>query len=78
MLVSVIIPVYNEEKVIGECLVSLKSQTLKDFEVIVVDDGSTDNTLEILEKFDVKVLKQSMKDQLWLEILERKKQKGRF
>lgn len=42
--VSVIIPTYNEEDSIGRCLKSLASQTYKDFEVIVVDDGSTDTT----------------------------------
>lgn len=42
--VSVIIPTYNEESVIIECLTSLSKQTNKDFEVIVVDDGSTDTT----------------------------------
>ncbi|MEK7497632.1 MAG: glycosyltransferase family 2 protein [Patescibacteria group bacterium] len=45
MKVSVIIPTYNEEKVIGECLKSLLGQSLADFEVIVVDDGSTDTTM---------------------------------
>lgn len=44
MKVSVIVPTYNEEKVIGECLESLQKQTYKDLEVIVVDDGSRDNS----------------------------------
>ena len=44
MKVSVIIPTYNEEKVIGDCLKSLSEQTYKDLEIIVVDDGSTDNS----------------------------------
>lgn len=50
MKVSVIIPTYNEEKDILECLESLDKQSFKDFEVIVVDDGSTDNTSEKLKK----------------------------
>jgi len=46
MKASVIIPVYNEERVIRECLISLSAQTFKDFEIIVVDDGSTDKTYQ--------------------------------
>ena len=48
--VSVIIPMYNTEKYIGECLQSLLKQTLKNFEVIVVDDCSTDKSLKVAEK----------------------------
>jgi len=44
MKVSVIIPTYNEEDVISKCLESLNKQTYTDFEVIVVDDGSSDGT----------------------------------
>lgn len=46
--VSVIVPVYNVEKYLGKCIDSLLSQTLKDMEFIFVNDGSTDNSLEIL------------------------------
>jgi glycosyltransferase involved in cell wall biosynthesis len=48
---SVLIPCYNAEMTIEECLQSLKAQTLADFEVILVDDGSTDNTGKILQKW---------------------------
>ena len=48
--VSVIIPMYNVEKYIGECLTSLLNQTLKNIEVIVVDDCSTDNSMAIVNK----------------------------
>lgn len=48
--VSVIIPVYNVEKYLEKCLNSLQKQTLKDIEFICVDDGSTDNSLKILQK----------------------------
>ncbi len=47
--VSVIIPVYNVEKYLRECLDSVVNQTLKDIEIICVDDGSTDSSLEILK-----------------------------
>lgn len=50
--ISVIIPAYNVEEYLEECLDSLLSQTLKDFEVIVVNDGSTDNTKHLLERYE--------------------------
>src|SRR3989344_1367122 len=53
MKVTVIIPTYNEEDVIGDCLESLSKQTYHDFEIIVVDDGSTDKTIEVLQKFQI-------------------------
>lgn len=53
MKVSIIIPVFNEEKVIEVCLKSLLSQTYKDIEIIVIDDGSSDNTLNVITKFPV-------------------------
>ncbi len=49
--VSVVIPMYNSEKYIGECLQSIAEQSFKDFEVIVVDDCSTDKSCEVVEKF---------------------------
>lgn len=49
--ISVIIPAYNVEKYIIECLDSIKGQTYQDIEIIVVDDGSTDNTFEIVKKY---------------------------
>lgn len=49
-IVSVIIPMYNAEKYIEECLQSLLNQTLKNLEIIVVDDCSTDNSLAVAKK----------------------------
>jgi len=49
--VSVIVPVYNTEEYIEECLMSLKKQTLKDIEFIIIDDGSTDKSYEIMQKY---------------------------
>lgn len=51
-LVSVILPIYNGAAYIGECLDSILHQTWKNFEIIIVDDGSTDNSASIIEKYD--------------------------
>ncbi len=50
--VSVIVPVYNVENYLEECLDSLVNQTLIDFEIICIDDGSTDRSLEILRQYE--------------------------
>ena len=42
--VSIIIPIYNKEKYLNNCISSIKNQSLKDIEVICVDDGSTDDS----------------------------------
>lgn len=49
--VSIIVPVYNVEKYLSRCLKSITNQTLKDIEIICVNDGSTDNSLSILNDF---------------------------
>lgn len=49
--VSIIVPVYNVEKYLRKCLDSLINQTLKDIEIICINDGSTDKSLEILEEY---------------------------
>lgn len=49
--VSVIIPVYNVEEYLSECLDSLINQTLRDIEIICINDGSTDNSLNILNEY---------------------------
>ena len=49
--VSIIVPVYNVEKYLSKCLESLINQTLKDIEVICVNDGSTDDSLSILKEY---------------------------
>lgn len=49
-MISVIIPAYNEKYLLLKCIESLGSQTISDFEVIVVDDGSTDGTLKMLQE----------------------------
>ena len=49
--ISVIIPMYNTEKYIGQCLKTLLAQTFRNFEIICVDDGSLDNTRTIVEEY---------------------------
>ena len=61
--VSVIIPVYNVKDYVGECLDSLINQSLREIEIICVDDGSTDGTLNILRQYEttdrrIKVIQQ--------------------
>lgn len=51
MLVSIIIPTYNRANMITRAIESILQQSYSNFEIIVVDDGSTDNTLEIIEEF---------------------------
>lgn len=50
-MVSIIIPIYNVELYLHDCLESLNRQTIKDFEVIFVDDCSSDTSVQILEHF---------------------------
>lgn len=62
--ISIIIPVYNVASYLNECLDSVKNQIFKDYEVIIVNDGSTDNSLNIVEEriedfCDIKVITQN-------------------
>ena len=50
-LISIVIPVYNAEKYLEQCLNSIKNQTYKNFEVILVNDGSIDNSESICKAF---------------------------
>lgn len=52
--VSVVIPMYNDENTIIECLNSVLSQTYKDFEIIVIDDGSNDGSYETVKDYIIK------------------------
>ena len=52
--VNIGVPVYNVEAYLRECLDSIMNQTFKDFEVIMVDDGSTDNLFNICQEYVVK------------------------
>lgn len=64
--VSIIIPAYNTEKYIGQTIESLNRQTFKDIEIIIVNDGSTDDTLAVAKQFEcekIKVISQTNKGQ---------------
>lgn len=52
VMISVIIPTYNVEDYLDDCLMSLLNQTFEDFEVIIVDDSSTDSTVEIIKYYE--------------------------
>lgn len=55
---SIVIPVYNVEKYLKKCLDSVFNQTYKDYEVIVVNDGTKDNSMDIVKNYNVKVITQ--------------------
>ena len=55
---SIIVPVYNVEKYIKKCLDSIFAQTEKDFEVIVVNDGTKDNSMDIVKDYKVTIINQ--------------------
>lgn len=77
MVFSVIIPLYNKERFLSATLDSVKLQTFKDFEVIIVDDSSTDDSLNkaiVLSKINVlRFILNLMEVFLMLEILVSKK-----
>lgn len=52
--ISIVIPVYNTEKYLADCLNSVMNQTIKDIEVICIDDGSTDSSLDSLKEYQKK------------------------
>ena len=54
--ISIITPCYNSSKTIYKTLDSISKQSFKDFEAIIIDDFSTDNTLEILKNFSTKLI----------------------
>lgn len=53
ILLSIIIPIYNSDKFLEECLQSVKSQTFSNYEVIMIDDGSTDSSINIAQTYSL-------------------------
>ena len=51
ILVSIIVPMYNSEKYIERCVKSLISQSYKNIEIVIVDDGSKDNSLQLIKDY---------------------------
>ena len=74
-LISVIVPVYNTEKFISECIDSVINQKYKNWELILVDDGSTDSSGKICDSYAlsdsrIKVFHKKMAEYLVREIME--------
>ena len=55
-MVSIIVPVYNIEKYIKKCVESILGQTYRNFEVLLVDDGSTDASKKYCEEFEKNII----------------------
>ena len=70
MMVSIIVPIYNSENYIDRCLKSILGQTYEDLEIVLVNDGSTDRSKEILEQYARK-MKESKLSARKIKVLQR-------
>lgn len=75
---SIIIPVYNVEEYIKKCLDSVIDQSFKDFEVIVVNDGTKDNSMEIVKNYPVTIINQENQGLSVARNTGAKKAKGKY
>ena len=69
--VSIIIPCYNQGKYVAEAINSALRQTFKDIEIVCVNDGSTDNSVEILKSLKVHVKSKKIILQVWCKLLKK-------
>lgn len=74
-LITIVVPIYNVEKYINDCIQSIINQTYKNLQIILVDDGSKDNCPKICDKYKqkdsrIEVIHKKMVDYLMLEMLE--------
>lgn len=72
--VSIIVPVYNVEKYLKKCLDSLINQTLKNIEIIIVNDGSPDNSQQIIDSYVKKyptLIKSYIKENRWTRLCKK-------
>jgi glycosyltransferase involved in cell wall biosynthesis len=77
-LVSVVIPTFNSEKTIGKCLDSIKNQTYKNVEIIIVDKNSNDKTVEIAKRYGARVFVVDAKERSEQKNFGIKKAKGKY
>lgn len=54
--VSIVVPIYNKEATLKRCVKSILAQTFEDFELLLVDDGSTDNSLNLCHELEKKTV----------------------
>jgi glycosyltransferase involved in cell wall biosynthesis len=77
-LVSIIVPTLNSSKTLAMCLQSIRQQTYKQIEVLIVDGGSSDNTIEIAKKYEAKVKKASIRNRSVQRNMGAEHSKGEF
>ncbi len=76
MKVSIILPTYNNEATLNECLDGITNQDYDDYEILLIDGGSTDKTIEIAKNYNVKILNNLDKVEERARVLGIKKAKG--
>ena len=82
-LITIVIPVYNVENFLDECIKNIVNQTYKNLEIIIINDGSTDKSLEIIDRYSknddrIKIINRENKGLLYTRIEGLKKAKGKY